>query len=52
MGGGDEGWGWVGGVKLQKYTSVFECCRGDIFSEPRKFFVDDESRLSAVGSVR
>ncbi len=44
-GGGDEGWGWGGGVKVQNYTN----------SEWRDFFQsqdDDDSRLSAIGSVR
>ncbi len=52
-GGGDEGWGWGGGVKVQKYSSVIQHAAAErFFSEPRIFFVDDDSGLSATGSVR
>jgi hypothetical protein len=50
-GGGDEGWGWGGVVKVQKYTSHPVLQWRNFFSEPRNFFVDD-SGLSATGSVR
>ncbi len=40
------------GVKVKKYTSVIQCCIGEIFSESRIFLVDDDSELPGIGSVR
>ncbi len=36
-GGGNEGWDWGGGVKVQKYTSAIQYRSGEIFTEPRIF---------------
>jgi hypothetical protein len=45
------GLGWRGGVKAQKYTSGMQFCCGEIFFRAENFFVDDDSGLSAIGSV-
>jgi hypothetical protein len=53
-GGGEEMRAGVGGgVKVQKYTSVKQCYRGDIFSEPQIFLlmmVADSSLLGQSAS--
>jgi hypothetical protein len=35
------------GFKVQKYTSVIECCSRDIFFRAKNF-VDDDSGLSTI----
>ena len=56
MGKGERGGGRMLEVKevskVQKYTSVIQCCSGEIFFRAKNFFVDDDNGLSATGSVR
>jgi hypothetical protein len=51
-GGGDEGWGWGGGVKYKNTLVSSSAAVERFFSEPRIFFVGDDSGLSATVSVR
>ncbi len=54
-GGGDEGWGWGGGgggVSKYKNTPVSSNAAVERFFSEQNFFGDDDSGLSAIGSVR
>jgi hypothetical protein len=49
-GRGGESWGGGGGgVNVQKYISVIQCCSGENFFRAKNLFFDDNSRLSASG---
>ncbi len=41
-----------GGGGVQKYTTVIQCFSIEIFLRAKNFFVDDDSGLSATGSIR
>ncbi len=41
-----------GGVKVQKYTSAIQYLSGEIFFRAKKFLLDDDGELSAIGSDR
>jgi hypothetical protein len=51
--GEGRGVGWGGGCQSTKNTPVTSNAAVErIYSEPRIFVVDDDSGLSAIGSVR